>query len=182
MRAIRNLVGLFLGLSLLAGIASVIAAMVAKGRLESTGGDADDELDIVTIYDSKDVRSVASALRRVSLLCWYGSATLDLRAATIDPDGATITLRTLFGGVRVVVPEGWRIERDLVAVFGGAGDTRDQALVSDGGPTIRLRGFAIFGGIGITADAPDLDIDPTDDIETPLEVSTDMPAPQPAMA
>jgi hypothetical protein len=180
MRVFRNLFGLFLGLSLLAGIASAVAAMVAKGRLESTGGDADDELDIVTIYDNRNVRSIAASLRRVSLLCWYGGATLDLRGATLDPDGATITLRALFGGIRLVVPDGWRIERDLIAVFGGAGDARDQALVATDGPTIRLRGFAIFGGIGIMADAPDLDL--TDSIETPLEVSQDMPAAAPAMA
>jgi hypothetical protein len=180
MRALRNLVGLFVGLSLLAAIGSAVAALIARDRLESRGGDADDELDVVTIYDNRTIRSTAAALRRASLLCWYGGGTLDLRGATLDPDGATVTLRALFGGIRLVLPAAWKVENSMLGVFGGTGDIRDQALVSSDGPVVHLRGFAIFGGIGIVADAPDLDIEAAS--EESLEVSPDMPAPAPAMA
>jgi len=159
MRSVRTLLGLALGLSILGAVISAIAALVARSHLASRGGEGDDELDIVTIYDGLTIRSTATALRRVSVLCWYGGGTIDLRDAALDPGGATITLRALFGGIRLVVPAAWPVERSVTAIFGGVGDVRDPSLVAPVGPTLRVRGWAAFGGVAILSDAPDLDTD-----------------------
>jgi hypothetical protein len=166
MRTIRNLLGLALGLSVLGAITSALAALAARNHLESHGTEADDELDLVTIYDGLTIRSTATALRRVSLLCWYGGGTLDLRGAALDPGGATITLRALFGGVRLVIPATWRVEPSVRAIFGGAGDVRDRTDLAPDAPVLRIRGWAVFGGVGILSDAPDLDGHVVDDAPT----------------
>jgi len=37
------------------------------------------------------------------------------------------------------------------------GDARNRELVDEMGPTLTIDGFAIFGGVGIVSDAPDMD-------------------------
>lgn len=157
MRAIRNLIGLFFGLTLLTAIASAITAAVLKQRLPSRGEETDDDVDLVIIYTGRDFSSRATAFRGGSVLTWYGGGTVDLRNATLDPAGARLTIRAIFGGFRLVVPEGWTVDNRIVAIFGGVGDARDADSVMADGPTLTLDGFALFGGVGIVSEAPDLD-------------------------
>src|SRR5262245_8722548 len=96
-----------LGLTILASIASATAAPVAMDRKVSTGEPTDDEIDRVAIFTCLDFQSQAPALRHARVTSWYGGATLDLRGATIHPEGASIELRAAFGGIRLVVPESW---------------------------------------------------------------------------
>ncbi len=144
-------------LGFIAAIASGIAAFLARDRMTSKGQPEDDEIDLVAIFDSLDFSSTAPAFRRASYTAWYGGGTLDLRRATLDPAGASLTLRAVFGGFRLVVPATWRVELNTISVFGGIGDTRDHERIETDGPVLRIDGFAIFGGIGIVSDAPDMD-------------------------
>ncbi|HLX36106.1 MAG TPA: hypothetical protein VKR30_12795 [Candidatus Limnocylindrales bacterium] len=165
MRAIGKLIGLFLGLTFLTALISAITAALVKGRVLSQGVETDDEIALVTIYDGRDFQSRATSFRGGTVLTWYGGGTIDLRGATLDPAGARLSVRTIFGGFRLVVPAAWRVENRIVAIMGGVGDVRDAAEVQDG-PTLVLDGFALFGGIGIVSDAPDLDRSiPEDSIE-----------------
>ncbi|MBI3745160.1 MAG: hypothetical protein HY264_01275 [Chloroflexi bacterium] len=162
-RLIRTL----LGLTILASIASAIAAAMVRERMVSKGEPIDDEIDLVAIFRGLDFRSRAMALRRARVTSWYGGATLDLREATIHPEGASIELRAAFGGLRLVVPDAWRVEQHLTAIFGGVGDTRDVGDTGlPGGPLLTIEGFALFGGVGIVSDAPDLD----DEVEASAEL------------
>jgi hypothetical protein len=157
MRPIRTIFGLLLGILTLGTIASVIGALVMRRQLASSGGETDDEFDLVTIFDSVEFRSTAPQLRRGSSLTWYGGGTIDLRGASLDPTGADLGIRAIFGGLRLVVPATWRVETDVTAMFGGLADVRDQDLVETDAPVLHVRGFAVFGGVAIMSDAPDLD-------------------------
>lgn len=174
MRAIRAFLGLFIGLAILTAIASAISAIVLKRWLPSKGEESDDEIALVTIYTGRDFKSTATAFRGGSALTWYGGGTIDLRGATLAPDGARLTARTIFGGLRLVVPETWTVEQHATAIAGGISDTRDEDGVLPGGPILVLDGFALFGGIGIFSDAPDLDFHETIDLAP--EVSAPAPA------
>jgi hypothetical protein len=136
----------------LAAIGSAVGALIARGRLTSSGGPADDELDLVAIFEPLDVASTAGSLRRVTVTSWYGGGTLDLRAATLDPAGATITARSIFGGLQLVLPETWRVELRSVGFMGGAADSRDTSRVDPAGPLLTVHSSAVFGGVGITSD------------------------------
>ena len=71
----------------------------------------------------------------------------------MDPGGATLRASALFGGGNLIVPADWRVETKLMGI-GGAGDSRPHDSRSEGAPTLRLEGIAIFGGWGITSEAP----------------------------
>ena len=157
MRVIGGLLRTFIILTLLAAMASAIGAVYAKKRAISKGEPDDNELDLVAIYEGLNLASTAPALRRASYTAWYGGGTLDLRGATLDPAGATLRVRALFGGFRLVVPATWRVELATVGIFGGIGDARDKDGIDALGPVLRIEGFAVFGGVGIVSEAPDLD-------------------------
>jgi hypothetical protein len=181
MRPIRTIILTLFGLTILTAIASAIAAAVAKERLVSRAGETDDDIDLVTIYTGQDFQSKATAFRGGNVLTWYGGGTVDLRQATLDPAGATLNVKTIFGGFRLVVPETWKVEQRTMAIFGGVGDGRDPSLVDELGPTLVLQGFALFGGIGIVSKAPDVDRAATG--EPPAgatEFAAEVPAPAPA--
>lgn len=168
--ALRNLIAL----TLLGGIASAIAAAFAKDRMLPHGAPADDDVELVAIYTGLDFQSTATHFRRATVTSWYGGTTLDLRGATLDPDGATLTVRAIFGGIRLVLPETWPIELQTMAIAGGVGDARDAGRFDASSPKLTIEGFAIFGGVGIVSDAPDLD--DADEILEPVSELAATPA------
>jgi len=178
MRPITTLLRTLFVFSLLTAIASAIGAFVMKARLRSSADPAADDVDVVAIYSGSDFVSTATALRRARLTAWYGGGTLDLRGATLDPAGATLTIRAIFGGCRLVVPETSRVELSSIGIFGAVSDTRAKDRVELDRPALTIDGIAIFGGVGIVSEAPDLD-HPGEALayEAPLEDLAGAPAP-----
>jgi hypothetical protein len=160
MAAFGRILRLFMGLWVLGFVASLVGAAVMKGRFASRGEPSDDDVDLIAIFEPLEFSSAATGLRRLSVMTWYGGGTVDLRGATLDPAGATLTLRAIYGGIRLLVPETWPVERNIVGIFGGVGDGRDQAKVDPTSPVLRLEGFAVFGGAGVVTEAPDIDAMP----------------------
>jgi len=169
MRAIAKLIGLFVGLTFITALVSAISAAILKERLISRGEELDDEIDLVTIFNGREFVSKAPAFRGGSVLTWYGGGSVDLRDATLDPAGATLETRTIFGGFQLVVPETWQVRTNVTAIFGGVADTRDHSRVIPDGPVLVLSGFALFGGVQVTAEAERRD-----------ETADEMPSPAPA--
>jgi predicted membrane protein len=117
----------------------------------SVGGPDSDEIRLAGIYDEASLASTASSFRGGTMTSWFGGVDLDLRGATLDPAGARLTVRAIFGGGRIVVPADWAVDLDVVAIFGGVGDTRPTVEVREGAPRLAIDGFALFGGYGIVA-------------------------------
>ena len=109
-----------------------------------------DELDLVATFGPLDFASTATAFRGGRVETWFGGGVLDLRNATLDPMGATIEVNALFGGGNLLVPEDWNVETHVVGI-GGAGDGRPHQERLPDAPTLRLEGFAMFGGWGVSS-------------------------------
>ena len=146
-RSVLRLFGIFFAAALAFGLGSALLALVARRRIANRGDASSSSVALAAIFDGAELRSEAPAFRGGSLLAWYGGLTLDLRRATLDPAGATIDARAVFGGVGVLVPPGWRVEAHGWGLFGGFGSGVDAAGLSEDAPTIRMRGFSIFGGV-----------------------------------
>jgi len=119
-----------LGALALAGLAlPPLAAVVARSRLAGTEetDETSDEINLVAIFEGVDVANSAAAFRGGSVLAWYGGGDLDLRDATLDPAGARLRARSIFGGLRILVPASWPVEVHSVGLFGGVGNRTDPA-------------------------------------------------------
>ena len=154
MRIIGRLLAL-LWLGLIAtAIAGTIAARAAKRRIVPLDAPDADEIRLATIFEPMSFRSTAGAFRGGTIECWYGGGVVDLRRATLDPGGAHLDVKAVFGGGQIVVPESWRVTTKVLGI-GGIGDARSQAERPADAPHLTIEGTAIFGGFGITSEISD---------------------------
>lgn len=145
-----------LGVAFLAGlIIPPIAALMTKGRLVRDGRGAfkpeANDLDTALIFEGGEYASTAPSFTGGELLTWYGGGRLDLRGATIAPDGADLRIRAVFGGVQLIVPTTWRVETDSTSFLGGVADATNAPDEPDA-PVLRVSALAVLGGVAISND------------------------------
>lgn len=130
------------------------AAVAAKFVLESNADPETEEIDLVSIFDGKQLRSTADPFYGGKITTMFGGVELDLRDAHPSPTGIDLDLAILFGGVSVVVPEGWRIRNDdAVSIFAGGFADSTRTTAEEDVPVINLRGLMAFGGLEVKARA-----------------------------
>ncbi len=76
------------------------AAKVMKSVLPSRGDAESDDVALVAIFDGVKLESRSQAFRGGSMLAWFGGVAVDLREAQLAPEGARLSLHSLFGGHR----------------------------------------------------------------------------------
>jgi hypothetical protein len=154
LRITTRVFGLIVALTTLFGMGSAAVAAVTKRRIETTKDPASNEPTAASVFAGERFESRAPALRGGRVITWFAGHDVDLRGATIDPSGATLDLRTMYGGTQVAIPEGWRVESHVRSLFGGTQvDIHDADLPADA-PLLELRGFSLFGGVRVTT-SPD---------------------------
>ncbi len=150
LRVVTRAFALFVALTTLFGMGSAAVAAVTKRRTETTKDPASNEPTAASVFAGERFESHAPALRGGRVITWFAGHDVDLRGATLDPSGATLNLRTMYGGTQVAIPEGWRVESHVRSLFGGTQvDVHDADLPADA-PLLVLRGFSLFGGVRIT--------------------------------
>ena len=153
-RGVVRVFGLFVVASMLFGMGSAVVASFAKRRVETTEDPASNEPTAASIFAGEQFVSSAPALRAARVITWFGGHDVDLRGATLDPSGAALDLRTMYGGTQIVIPEGWRVRSSVLSIFGGTQvDIEDDRLPADA-PLLELRGITLFGGVRV-ATSPD---------------------------
>ncbi len=111
--------------SIVGMIAGMITALTVKRGMVPTTDETADEVELAAIFGPLSFRSTSSAFRGGLLEAWYGGGILDLRDATLAPEGATLRVRAIFGGVQVLVPADWKVI-SRVSGMGGLTDIREH--------------------------------------------------------
>lgn len=154
MKMIGRVVGALTGAFLL----SIAAGAIVLAATRRQGVDVDepeaDEIHLRAILGPIAYSSRATSFRGGTVDLWYGGGIIDLRGAQLDPAGATLNVRTAFGGAQLVVPEEWNVV-SAVRGLGGIGDGRERIDRPVDAPTLRVEGFVLFGGFGITSSVPE---------------------------
>ena len=150
-RFFAKLFGVVVGASIVAGAGSALAALNFKKKAPPRPEPAADEIDFVAVMDGAEHASVAPAFRGGRVICWYAAVDLDLREATIDPAGAELEVRTVFGGTRVVVAPGVPVRVTGPAIFGGVMSSIDAREPTPEAPGLEITGFTLFGGLQVIA-------------------------------
>lgn len=146
-------------IALIAWVAGLITALIGAVRAKRDApplpDPSADEVDIRAILEPLDFRSTSQQFRGGSLTCWFGGGVLDLRAARLDPAGAHLRLRAVYGGAQIAVPAEWDVELRVIGLMGGAGDARPKQERPADAPLLTIEGLAIVGGIGVTSEVPE---------------------------
>jgi len=138
-------------LGVLAGM--IGSAALLKQVLPSRGDEDSDELSLVAVLDGIDLKSRAKAFRGGSMLAWFGGISVDLRGAQLAP-GARLTANTLFGGIAVETPPGWRVDSTAKSLAGGV-EVHGTAEDDPNAPVLTLDGMSLFGGIAVVGKPDD---------------------------
>ena len=62
----------------------------------------------------------------------FGRIDLDLRTVVLSQDQVTVSVRSLFGSVTIIVPKAWRIEEQVLVARLAAGDRQPGQRRSPG--------------------------------------------------
>ena len=128
------------------------AAIAAKFLLESNADTHTEEIDLVAIFEGKELVSSADPFYGGKILAICGGVLLDLRKTQPAPTGIRIDLAVMMGGVSLVVPEGWRVRFDGKMFMGGWSDNTRTTAEEDV-PTVTITGFVAMGGLQATTKA-----------------------------
>jgi class 3 adenylate cyclase len=88
---------------------------------------------------------------KTSAVAVMGGCDLDLRRAEIDGPEVEITAVAFWGGIKVIVPEGFDVELRGFSFMGGRSLRLRDVPIVRGSPRIVIRGFAVMGGIDVVS-------------------------------
>ena len=147
--------------SLLRAVARILAffaavwafGKVAELFLPKRDYPEDDDFEFAVIGGGKEYASEAPALRAGWALTAMGGLDVDLRGATIAPDGADLRFVTWMGGLRVLVPETWNVEVEGSVTAGNNEiDVADPTSLASDAPNVRIHLSTTMGGVLVTTD------------------------------
>jgi predicted membrane protein len=123
---------------------------VLAGRMRSRVATTNDAyVDSFALFGGVERRVTGETFAGATLTALFGGAELDLRDAAPLDRPVRINATALFGGVDVVVPRDWRVEMDVLPVFGAAEDDRPRRAEEHDEVDLVLTGFAAFGGVSV---------------------------------
>lgn len=131
-------------------VVGMVSALSVKRRIVPTTDEAAEEVELAAIFGPLNFHSTSSAFRGGLLEAWYGGGVLDLRDATLAPEGATLRVRAIFAGAQVVVPVDWKIV-SRISGMGGVSDMRENKGDAIDAPELVIEGTVFAGGIAVVS-------------------------------
>ncbi len=129
-------------------VAAAATALNVKRSLVPTTDPSADDIVAVAIFGPLEFHSTSRNFRGGRLECWYGGGVLDLRDATLAPEGATLQVRAVFGGGQILVPSDWKVV-STVRGMGGLQDIREAKGYAADAPELVIEGILIAAGFAV---------------------------------
>jgi len=133
-------------------VGSVIVYRAVRGRSPAADEDDAPQLSAFACLGGLERKVISAGFRGGEVSAVMGGAVIDLRPSRLENGRAVIDVLALFGGIDLVVPEGWRIRSDVAAVLGGFDDKTLPPDVPQA-PTLIVRGIVALGGIDVKHEA-----------------------------
>ena len=116
----------------------------AKARFDHTIRDRQ-------VFGSTHFRNDSQQFIGGKLGAFLGDYELDLRGAALATGGAQLRVQSIFGTMRIRVPQQMVLDVSGAPVLAGvANSTKQIVSKADGLPTLKIRYFALFGAVEIT--------------------------------
>jgi hypothetical protein len=90
--------------------------------------------------------------QHLTILAFMGGADLDLRQARFAAREVTITINAIMGGADIKVNPHTHVILEGTGIMGGYSGPSDRtpAELDENSPVVRIRGFAIMGGVSVS--------------------------------
>lgn len=107
----------------------------------------EDYLDDVAIFGGGDKNVHSQNFKGGKITHIFGGSKYDFRNVILAEGTHDLELIMIFGGTKLIVPEGWDIRLEMTSVFGGFSDKRTRSIVvTDPDRTLVIKGVNMFGG------------------------------------
>lgn len=80
----------------------------------------------------------------------FGGVELDLHGAGLAEGKATIDATAIFGGIKLRVPQDWRVNIQTTTIFGGTETKHRQPGLEESTGELTITGTVVFGGIEVS--------------------------------
>ena len=125
-----------------------VARSMAIGA-EVSGSDIDSTISGIAILGGYRRTNNSQNFRGGEVTAIMGGVDLDLRSASIKEGEAVLDVFAFWGGVKVRIPEDWKVVLQGIPILGGFDDKTNPAK-GDTGKRLIIKGTAIMGGAEIT--------------------------------
>ncbi len=122
----------------------------APASTDYTANRGENFVDATAIFGGVNRTVISKDFKGGEITAVFGGGEINLTQADIN-GRVEMDLTAVFGGIKLIVPQHWRVLSEASAVFGGVDDKRPIYQNADDNKLLVLKGFAIFGGIEITA-------------------------------
>ena len=117
---------------------------------DSIGGSAGAVWRGTSIFGGIEDKIIAQDFRDGEAVAILGGIDLDLRQAELSNGQATLDVTSIFGGIRLRVPRGWRVNLRNVTLFGSVEHNREQPDPEAETGVLTIVGTALFGGLEVS--------------------------------
>jgi len=90
----------------------------------------------------------ADNFRGGNIVSIFGGSEINLTNCKLAEGENVLNMTAIFGGTTIVVPRNWKIDLDVMPIFGGFGDERikNPTIPIDESKTLVIKGLVLFGG------------------------------------
>jgi serine/threonine protein kinase len=128
----------------------VLRLLIRRRRFRKQHRDDGGTVSAWSILGAREWRSDGTPFRGGNVVATFGACDVDLTGTTIDGAEAVIEATAMFGGVKIIVPYGWRVVTQGSQLFGAYADKTRPPQASGSAPRLLVKGFALFGGVEVT--------------------------------
>jgi predicted membrane protein len=109
----------------------------------------DSVIDEIAVFGGGDRIVTSQQFQGGKVTAVFGGLNYNMLKAKLAPGENYIDVFCLFGGMKLVVPEGWNVKIRVMSLFGGFSDKhrfKASELASDSDAQLIIKGTVIFGG------------------------------------
>jgi predicted membrane protein len=114
----------------------------------SSSESSKDKVDTVAIFGGTDLVVSSQDFHGGQATALFGGVDIDMHAAKLHAQGATLHASALFGGVEIRVPRDWSVKVEGTPIFGSL-ENKCASPESVNAPQLLIKGSAIFGGVEV---------------------------------
>ena len=103
---------------------------------------------IWAILSTRNVVETSRDYRGGDVLAFLGGSQIDLTGAAIIGGPAILDATAIWGGIEIIVPEGWEVVGEVVPIMGGF-EIKSPPSAPRSGQRLVVRGVALMGGIEV---------------------------------
>jgi predicted membrane protein len=128
--------------------ALMVSGGMRRSRAPTSSGDSTNTVSAFAFWSGVDRRVVTTDFQGGDLTAFMGGHDIDLRAAKMNGQSATIDLLVVMGGVDLRVPDDWAVSVEAMPIMGAVED-RSRPPAGEVKGRLILKGFVMMGGVEV---------------------------------